>query len=275
MQSPRKCSLLYLIWNRILVIQRVARGGQPYKIDIYFQNWDIRAELARRAYSYNIENHSTLYPSKSTTETERRTDKLISVDRLSSKENHKNESHSLHIVPHQNHSDQLAAQDYTASAQNPNQNMYQKQYCCIESNSVRTANVISNDKQMDVASTLTLVIDCNRTASPAHNSDARNCDTNGRAMCNCSETNSNRAESSIVMTTTISASSHNVSMKQKNDRSTTALPTTSNKFSHCRRTLKSPLSKTQNTFLSRLLFTDIIDTIWKALINHSLRQKYL
>lgn len=251
-------------------MERAAHGVRPNKIDVYFHHWDIQKEITRRAHSYNIKNAPKLYPTKLEMEPDRRIDSVISAERMARDEQRRMETPAvlqlepeMYIDSKPIRSDKLATQDYTASDQKQNQTMYQKQYCCNESKAVTaTANVISNDRNVDDVSR-SLFVDCNQTMTASMHND-HVCDTIGEAECNCGDTIAKRqASPSIVMTATIPASSHNVSMKQKNDHSQgETLSTLPKQCSHCDRAASmTPFPKPQNTLLSRLLFTDIIDAV--------------
>lgn len=257
-------TLPLLCTNRLQTIQRIALGAQPTRIDIYFYNWDIRIELAQRAFSYNIENYSLHRLGAG--EIESRTDNMISIEQLSTRaQRMKTQSYLLNS---QSHSITLNTQNSIGKSpivlrskeMKQNHTMYRKQYCCNKVGDVRTANKIgehrewpSNMKsQMTVAACTKLPSSTQKGHSVTNSRDARN--HNGAKA--------SRARPEIVMTSKMPSANHNISMKKQNmDRSTTEVSTSPSGSKRCSRERRMPSTKTQNTFLTRLLFNDIIDAI--------------
>lgn len=150
---------------------------------------------------------------------------------------------------YQNRSERLILREYKQKKP-----MYQKQYCYTNLNAMQsnentnTENIIITRKPIEADFELDSVkVFCDKNKLLRID---QMCDSNGKNVCNCSEKNVNHGRNMIMATIP--------STKQKQIQSHHSLSTI-RKNKYCNN--KTPKPKTQNTFLSRLLLTDIIDTI--------------
>lgn len=264
---------------RLQTIYRIAHGGRSYKIDIYLRNWSIRTELQRRAYLYNIENESLHQPelSISTAGRLRNESSLPTPTPTSSsiphqlnftngQQHHKHHHHHQHhhhdIEIYQNSSnDEKIRRDHEQKT-NLQDSSYQKQYCSqmkttqpdishtnggniVALSEINTTARKPIDRHLD---TEAIKILCGKNEAIVDR-----CGTWTKNIRNCSE---RKAASDAKSTTTSSTSIVDTVKKPQK-----MCPF--NLLAKCEigKSNKTPNLKTQNTFISRLFLTDILDNI--------------
>lgn len=291
------CVQLHIrLFCRLQTIYRLAHGGRSYKIDIYLRNWSIRTELQRRAYLYNIENNDSFHEAElnvaaaGTTTTTSTTAATVATGR-----NVRNETtgNSMLTPPPLNFSTDVTVESYKNRSmlnddngggdhKNHQDSTYQKQYCndvktmqseMMRANGVNIATLteinttarktMANDLQTETA----IKILCGKQDELIV--DDR-CITWNKSVRNCSEKKAQDAKTTTTTTTTTSISDTVAAVATVSSTAGTSM--SRNKQKQCPpfnpqttceigQASKPPKLKTQNTFISRLFLTDILDNI--------------
>lgn len=246
----------YYTYFRLHTIERLARGGELHSIDIYLRNWSIRSELLKRAYLYSVENDSFHQPSVSAEPRQRNDSGSVSPHQL----NITNGQQPADVKTYQNNSkDVNIRRDHERSASQPDL-PYQKQYC----NQLKTipcdvmlADNVASPTEINTTARKTDQGDTIKIHCGKNEVMVNRCGTWSKNVRNCSERKAARdAKNAADMVATSTPMSVSEALKQKQYKMCPFNPLTTN---------KAPNLRTQNTFVSRLLLTDIFDNIWTDL----------
>lgn len=252
-----------MLASRLQTIYRLAHGGRAYRIDIYLRNWSIRTELQRRAYLYNIENES--FPqSELSVPAERRptNDSNKSGNSGSSSLSMKamnftsDQHHDVELYENSSHAESIDRERQTSQSDL----LYQKQYC----DQIKTIHTdIMRTNGMNVAASVhkstgsDLSADAMKILCDKNEVIVDRCGTWSKSVRNCSE----RKASNDAKNVALSASTEPTKIADTMKKPSKMCPF--NPLSKCDscKANKPPKFKTQNTFISRLFLTDILDNI--------------
>ncbi|XP_031633037.1 protein O-mannosyl-transferase TMTC1-like isoform X2 [Contarinia nasturtii] len=295
MRKMGQWSRLHLLMTRLQTIYRLKHGGS-YRIDIYLRNWSIRTELQRRAYLYNVENETFHEPGLSATPSERiRNDSgttMLTSHQLnitndgvqqtheadiyqnSSNEENANNNNNNNNNSH-NKSSNNNGRDHEQNGTNQKDFTYQKQYC----NDVKT--IQSDDMMRSNGVNIATRTEINTTIRKPLGNDLIESDSSIKYLCdkhemivehrcggtwnknirNCSEKKSAQDAKTTKPTTTTTTTTTTTSVCKIIQNKQKQCPFNPPTTSEIGKSNKPPKLKTQNTFISRLFLTDILDNI--------------
>lgn len=272
---------------RLRTIYRLEHGGS-YRIDIYLRNWSIRTELQRRAYLYNVENETFHEPGLSAVPNDRiqndSGNTLLTSHQLNITNDGVRQTNATDIYQNNSNEENVNANNNNnnngrdheqQNDTNQKDSTYQKQYC----NDVQT--IQSVDMMRSNGINIATRTEINTTARKSMGNDLIESDASIKYLCdkhdvivahqcdgtwnknvrNCSEKKSmqdaKRTKSPTMTTTTTTSVCKIIQNKHKHKQCPFNPPT----MCEIGKSNKSPKLKTQNTFISRLFLTDILDNI--------------
>lgn len=282
LSSCLSISSFFNLFYRLQTIYRLAHGGRSYKIDIYLRNWSIRTELQRRAYLYNIENNESFHEAElsvattmatATATTTTMTSMPVTINGRGTR--NETTGNSMLTSPPLNFSNDATVDSYKNKS-NDEQNddggrdhtnlqdsTYHKQYCnedvkTIEMRanidvSIAARKTLANDLQSESA------ILCGKHVDELIVDDR--CVTWNKSVRNCSEKKAAqdaKVAATAAATTTSVGNDAATSTTRKHRKQCISNPLTTCEIG---KTSKAPKLQTQNTFISRLFLTDILDNI--------------